>query len=222
MKKAFIVLNALFIIIELILIFVYREIGGIVMKGIASGGFVIIGAVNLIYAYTKKARNGFIWFLFFGLLLSMIGDMILGIDFIIGALIFALGHIFYFIAFCSLNKFENRDTIPSMILFIGSVALLTLTPYFDFGGSLMLVVCIFYALIISLMAGKAISSFLKDKSLINLIILIGAVLFFFSDVMLVFTVFGGAPAIADTLCLFSYWPGQTILAFSGYLYVKEK
>ncbi len=222
MKKKFLILNSVFIIIELILIFTYKEVGGILLKGIASGGFVMIGLINLIYAIACKAKKKvYPALIFAGLFSSMLGDVILGENFIVGALIFALGHIFYFVAFCKLNRFENRDSIPSMVLFLGATAILTLTPYFDFGGYLMLGVCIFYALIISLMAGKAISAFLKVKSSLHLIILIGAVLFFFSDVMLVFNVFGGAPKIADTLCLFSYWPGQTILAFSVYLYIKE-
>lgn len=221
MKKKFLILNAVFIVIELILMLTYRELGGITLKGVASGGFVAIGGLNLIFAFAEKAKKAFPSLMFTGLFLCMLGDVIINSYFIVGALIFALGHIFYFIAFCALNKFENRDTVPCMILFIASVLALTLTPYFDFGGGLMLGVCIFYALIISLMAGKAISAFLKSKSLLNLIILIGAVLFFFSDIMLVFNVFGGAPAIADTLCLFSYWPGQTVLAVSVYFYVKD-
>ncbi len=222
MKKKLLIPNALFIIIEFILIFIYREIGGVVLKGITSGGFVAIGAVNLIYSImSKKGKLAFPSLIFAGLFSSMLGDVILNYDFIVGAFIFALGHIFYFIAFCKLNRFENRDSIPSMILFIGAAALLTLTPYFDFGSDLMLGICIFYAFIISLMAGKAISAFLKNRSSLHLVILIGAVLFFFSDVMLVFNVFGGAPEIADTLCLFSYWPGQTVIAFSMYLYIKE-
>lgn len=222
MKKKFLILNVFFIIVEFILLFTYREIGGVALKGITSGGFVVIGAVNLIYAkISKSIGTAFPALIFAGLFSSMLGDVILNYNFMVGALIFALGHIFYLIAFCVRNKFENRDSIPSMILFIGAAALLTLTPYFDFGGNLMLGVCIFYSLIISLMAGKAISAFLKDRSTINLVILIGAVLFSFSDVMLVFNVFGGAPRIADTLCLFSYWPGQTVIAFSVYMYIKE-
>ncbi len=222
MKRRFLLLNAIFIAIEIFILLTYLVKGGILLKGIASAGFVIIGAINLIYAISDKTKKTvFPSLIFAGLFSSMLGDIIISFNFIIGALIFALGHVLYFIAFCKLNRFENRDTIPSMIIFIGAAALLTLTPYFDFGGNLMLGVCVFYSLIISLMAGKAISAFLKERSLLHLVILIGAVLFFFSDVMLVFNVFGGAPKIADTLCLFSYWPGQTILAFSGYLYAKK-
>jgi uncharacterized membrane protein YhhN len=221
MKNSFKVLNLFFIILEAILLYVYHLNGGIVLKGIASGGFVFIGIINLIYALICKCKAiKFVYITVLGLIFSMLGDIILSSNFIVGALIFAIGHICYFIAFCAHKAYENKDVIPSAILFILSLSVLFLTPYFDFGGALMTVVVMVYALIISFMLGKAISVYLKEKSILNLLIVIGGALFFFSDVMLVFLIFGGAPALANTLCLLSYWPGQTILAFSTFVYVN--
>lgn len=221
MKNTFKILNIIFIIIEAILLFSYREVGGTVFKGITSSGFVVIGMINLIYATIAKSGIKYATTMFLGLLTSMIGDVVLQFDFMIGAVIFALGHIFYFIAFCGLKPFKNRDAIPSAIIFIGAAMLLTLAPVFDFGSSIMLYICLFYALIISFMLGKAISNYLREKSAFYLILVSGAALFFFSDLMLVFNIFGGAPRIADTLCLFSYWPAQTVFAFTGYLHINQ-
>ncbi len=223
MKKTFATLNFAIIVISIILLFVYLAVGGLFMKGICSFAFVVLGLVNLINARVRKCEKTFFPFMIFtGLFLCMAGDIILQKSFMVGAVIFALGHICYLAAFCSLNRFEARDSLPCVVIFILSASILTLTPYFDFGSSLMLGICLFYALIISFMLGKILSDFLKSKSLLNLILVIGAALFFFSDIMLVFNVFGGAPRIADVLCLFSYWPGQTLLAFSSYLYAKDK
>lgn len=221
MKNTFKTLNIIFIIIEAILLFSYRAAGGTVLKGITSGGFVVIGLINLIYAVTAKCGIKYPSTMFLGLFTSMIGDVVLQYDFMIGAVIFALGHIFYFIAFCTLKPYANRDAAPSAILFIGAAALLTLAPIFDFGSSIMLYVCLFYALIISFMLGKAIANYLKERTAFYLVVVIGAALFFFSDLMLVLSIFGGAPKIADTMCLFSYWPAQTLFAFTGFLHINQ-
>ena len=78
----------------------------------------------------------------------------------------------------------------------------------------MQVVCCVYALIISLMVGKAIANFIKEKSKLNLIILIGSSLFFFSDFMLLFSVFSNLGLVFLALCLITYYPAEFILAYS--------
>ena len=55
----------------------------------------------------------------------------------------------------------------------------------------MLIVGIAYCIIISLMTGKSISNYLNDKSNLNKAILIGALLFFISDIFLILDLFGG-------------------------------
>ena len=44
-------------------------------------------------------------------------------------------------------------------------------------------------------------------------------MFYFSDVMLALRMFGGAPLLADRLCLFTYFPGQAVLAHAVFYYV---
>lgn len=223
MKKIFLILNIIFLTITAGLLFYYRETGGTVLKGITSSGFVAVGLINLIYAAMSKCKNmKFPVLMFAGLFISMVGDVVLQFNFMIGAIIFAMGHVCYFAAFCTYMKFKNKDTVPCAIIFIGAAMLITLAPCFDFGGNLMLYVCLFYALIISFMTGKTIADFLREKSLLNLILVIGSAMFFFSDLMLVFSIFGGAPKIADTLCLFSYWPAQCVLAYTVFMFVNRE
>ncbi|MBQ3047627.1 MAG: lysoplasmalogenase, partial [Clostridia bacterium] len=87
-------------------------------------------------------------------------------------------------------------------------------PFFNFDEAIMMIVCLVYALIISLMVGKTISNLITQKSLLNIVLVIGSILFFISDLMLLLNVFGGLPEITDILCLATYYPAQCFLAFS--------
>ena len=153
-----------------------------------------------------------------GLFLSLVADIVLNIHFMIGAGIFALAHVLYVISYSIISKYTWKDLIPAGIIFVPSALVITLVPLFDFGGVLMEVICVVYALIISLMVGKAISNLISKKCGSNLIIVIGSILFFISDLMLLFNVFGSVEAnvalIFDNLCLATYWPAQVLLAYS--------
>lgn len=76
------------------------------------------------------------------------------------------------------------------------------------------IVCIAYALIISLMVGKAISNYVQTKTKLSLVILVGSCLFYFSDFMLVFNVFADISEIFGVLCLSTYYPAEILLAYS--------
>ena len=89
-------------------------------------------------------------------------------------------------------------------------------PIFDFGGIIMHLVCITYAAIISCMVGKSISNYIHNKTLLNLIILVGSALFCFSDLSLVFSCFSSVfpKVLTNVLCLGTYYPAECILAYS--------
>lgn len=222
MKKTTVILNALLITATLISCICYYQFGGLELKGLTSFGFVTVGAVNLIYAVRSRGKNlKFPIMLAIGLLLCMIADIVLNISFIPGALIFAVGHIFYFVSYCSLAKFKIKDIIPSVVIFAASAMIITLLPIFDFGSLLMEMICLVYALVISCMVGKSISNLIRDKNTVNIILMAGSILFYFSDLMLLFNVFAGAPKITDTLCLFTYYPAQCVLAHSIFQFAKK-
>ncbi len=222
MKKTFGILNAVFIPIALILGYCYYEFGGLLLKGIASGGFVTVGLINLIYAVRAKAKVKFPILMFCGLFICMVADVILNIEFIPGALIFAVGHIFYYIAYLTEEKFFKRDIVPTSILIIATILILTAIPFLVFEPELMRYVCILYAIIISFMVGKAISNYIGKRKTKELIIMIGSICFFFSDLMLVFDMFADVGEYFGELCLGSYYPAQCLLAFSIFKSVDEK
>lgn len=232
-KRTFLTLNTILFFCGLFSTVCYDQFGGLWLKGVTSFWFVLIGLVNMIYLKkyaaldsTKALRSveadsaplKFPAFMMAGLILCFIADIILNITFIPGALIFAVGHICYFAAYCGLLNFRGKDIIPSVIIFICSASLVLFVPIFDFGFPLMQYLILVYALVISLMVGKAIANMRRSRTPLTKLIVVGSCLFFFSDLMLLLCYFAGAPQITDTLCLFTYYPGQYLLAHSLFRY----
>lgn len=221
MKKFYSVSNILLILTTVISCLCYDAIGGIRLKALTSAWFVLLGLVNLVFAWQeKKLGRGFPVLLALGLVICRAGDIVLNVDFIPGALVFAAGHVFYFAAYCRLEKLMPRDLIPAGVIFIGAAGLL-LSPIFDFGQGPMKGICLMYAAIISCMVGKSVANFRRRPGIDTGLLMAGSALFFFSDLMLVLCWFAGAPRITDTLCLFTYFPGQAILAHAIYWHVKK-
>ncbi len=193
----------------------YMIYGTLLIKSIVSASFVVLGLVNFIYMYMQNKKvNIFMILMLCGLFFAMLGDIVLEIEFIIGALLFAVGHVFFLISYITLKKYCLKDFIVSMCIFVPCTLAIFLLPIFDFGGIMMQLICVFYALIITLMTGKAVMNFVKEKSLFNLIVMVGSLLFIFSDLMLLFNVFASAPRIVGILCLATYYPAECFLAYS--------
>ena len=209
------IFNFIFLLLILTGDISYIIFGGTWLKGLTSALFVLLGVANFVFAVLLKSKKfKFPSMLLFGLFFAMLGDIFLNIHFITGAILFAVGHIFFFVSYCYLQKFNWKNLLYGLAIFVPSVLFITLAPIFDFGGILMEMVCIVYALIISLMVGKAVANLVKEKSILNIVILIGSCLFFFSDLMLLLNVFGGLPKIIDILCLITYYPAEFLLAHS--------
>ena len=219
MKKTILLTN-IFLIIAVLVGDVFYMINGLILvKALTSLGFVAIGVVNFIYLLKNKTEEKrFAIFMLAGLVFSMLGDIFLEIIFILGAGLFAVGHVLYFVAYCFLVKPRWLDLIISSCIAVPSVLVITLVSIFNFGGILMEMVCIIYALVISCMVGKAVGNYVKFKSALTLVIMVGSILFFFSDLMLLFNVFADVSRVFGVLCLSSYYPAQILLGLSLLLY----
>ena len=215
MKKSFAILNIFLIAAVFACNYFYITDGGSDLKALTSSLFVLLGLVNLIgSAVVKSRRIRFCVTMTAGLVLAMLGDIMIGRNFIIGALLFALGHIGYFAAQCFIMRFGVRDAACGAVLFAAVAAFLLLCPLLEFGDETIHLLCIAYALIISLMTGKAESDFFRGKSVLTAVLAIGSLLFFFSDLMLVFDQFMGMGHTSAVLCLSTYYPAQCLLAYS--------
>ena len=218
MKKTVFLLNAVLIIFTAVMCAIYKNNYQLWLKALTASGFVAIGAVNFVHTLVLKKKKGFPLFAFMGLALCMAGDIILFKNFILGAAVFVLGHIMYVAAYCALKKVCLTDIIVIPLTAAASLGFILFCPAFDFGGAVMTAVAAVYALVISVMLGKAISNLITERSLLHLIILLGSLMFFVSDIALAFNIFGGSPAWSNTLCLFTYFPGQCVIALSLYFY----
>ena len=221
MKKIFNIINLALILAILVGDIFYIKHGTLLIKSITSACFVLLGAINLVYAIKYKGEYKFSIIMLVGLTFAMLGDIFLEIHFITGAGLFAVGHVFYFVSYCQLIKFKAIDLIAGVIIFVPSTLFITLSPIFDFGGVLMEIVCVVYAIIISIMVGKSITNLIKQRTVLNVLLVVGSCLFFFSDLMLLLNVFADLNNVVGILCLATYYPAQCVLAHS-LLYVKNK
>ena len=218
MKKGICCLNGLFLLVSLIGVSVYDQRGGLMIKALNAAVFAVLGLINGAYALKLRRFNPL--YMVLALLLGMTADVMLHYSFIGGALIFALGHALYFIAFCRMERLRLSDLIPGILLFMPTGLWLLLSPRFRFGSDLMEGVCVGYALIISLMMGKALANFMRNRNIAYGLIVLGCGLFVFSDIMLVLRAFARAPRWTDTACLYTYFPGQCITAHAM-MYLAE-
>ena len=147
-----------------------------------------------------------------GLFFAMLGDILLEIQFMVGAGFFAIGHILFIVAYYFVERFHWLDLLIGGILALTSALIVTLVPIFDFGSLMLEILIVFYAIIISFMLGKAVSNLIRKRNILNLMIMIGSFLFFFSDLMLLLGIFGNIDV--SVLCLATYYPATTILALS--------
>ena len=222
MKKTFTILNVILIAVALTNTVLYRFVGGLLMKGIASTSFAVIGIVNLFYVNRMGCEKpGFPKWMTAALVMSVAADVVLNVEFLVGVVLFALAHVGYVAAYCTLEGFQKRDLLPMAA--VGAVSLLVLNaPMFQITDPVWKVLVTVYALIISCMLGKAVSNALREKTRVRWMLLAGSLLFWFSDLMLAWELFAGGGRFADTLCLFTYWPGQTVLAHSLFHYAKSE
>ena len=196
--------------------YLFIPVSEYITKTIASCAFVLGGAINLIYSLQNPSIYGenknYKWWMLVGLVFACMGDIFLIDFFVLGVAFFALGHVFYFISFLAIQKICLRDLFVSIAIFIPSTILILFYKGFDFNG--MQAIILIYALVISFMMGKAISNYIGNKKLSNLIVMLGSVAFFISDFILMFRLFAGWGRVGSILCLAFYYPAQFLLAWS--------
>lgn len=219
MKKLFLMVNAIMLTFILIFDVYYMVRGGLFFKAVASIMFVVAGVINLTYCIKEKMNLKFPIWMIVALIWAMLGDILLLFNFYLGVVTFAVAHIFYFVSYCMFEKINGRDFLCGIIISVITLPIILFTPFLNFESALMQGVCCAYAIIISLMVGKAISNLLKENNIVNMIIVIGSVLFFISDFMLMLSLFGDI-SVASYLCLGTYYPAQFLLAFSLFVYAS--
>ena len=205
--------------------FLYLITGGLLFKAAASTGFVAIGIINFIQTRNRlRGHKAFSLPLLCGLVIAMSGDIAINLSFIVGAALFASGHILFFAAQCNLCPREDRnyirDIVCALCLFAVNMSILLFAPL-ETGSVTTFLICSIYAAIISVMAGKAISNFIGKKMPVFRLMLIGTVLFMLSDIFLVLYSFMGRIDVLHYICITLYYISEIILADSYLVLAKE-
>ena len=223
-NKLMFAVNALMISAIFILNYFYQSNGfDFTLKCICSASFALLGLINLAHALITGQRDRkFYMGMTLGLILAFLGDVLIGYDFIVGAATFALGHVCFVFAYCFMQRMQKLDCAISAVLFAGCLIFLLFCPLLSFEAAVFRIVCIAYALIISTMLGKALGNFVRERSLVNGTIAAASVLFFFSDLMLVFDWFIGLWSWTDHACMGTYYPALCLLALAMLLKTNEK
>ena len=113
LQKPLLAVNLTLMAVIFALNFVYQSNGfDFTLKCICSGGFALMGVLNLVYALAAGRQGTAIYVsMAAGLILAMLGDVLIGYDFIVGAGTFALGHVCFVVAYCFMQRLRGADLI---------------------------------------------------------------------------------------------------------------
>ncbi len=194
----------------------YQSLGfNYTLKIMCSSGFALMGIINMIYAYKKVADKKVLLAMTFGLVFAFLGDVAINPNFILGVIFFALGHVFFVVAYLTYRRLGKPDVIFSAGLGIFSVGFILLFPYIMFSVPALKYVVLLYAVIISVMVGKSVGNVLREKNAFTGMIAAGSVLFFISDMMLLLAWFSTLEGRwTSHVCMAAYYPGLCLLAGS--------
>lgn len=192
----------------------------VLLKGAASACFVVLGILSA----GLSSERGTAWVLIAGLALGAVADVLLGLRFVlaeqgqriflVGILVFLLGHVMYLVAL--VPRCPMPALVAAFILGIGATALLMRWifmriraegPIRAFG--------IVYVGAITVLNSVAIATMLAVPTTFSAIFVLGALLFLVSDVVLILNTFGGEESFELRVTnLTLYYLGQLLIALS--------
>ena len=201
-------------------VFLWREfrksyIQAVVLKGLASVCFVVLGALCSPGTHTANL-------IVIGLILGCVADVLLNLRyvflikgqliFLVGILVFLSGHIMYLAAVLPLCPYKLACIITGIVLtallMVWIFSRVTAKPAFKiFGvvyiGAIMLLNCV------------AVGNVIAEQSAFHTVFAIGAVLFLVSDIVLILNTFGSEfrQSLRNTN-ISLYYAGQLLIAFS--------
>lgn len=207
-------LNIILFAIMLIFDFVYIFTEELLFKIITSSLFISLGLINFTQCIKNKKDLKFPICMLTALIYAMIGDVLLEVNLDIGVIAFAVAQIFYCTSYSKLNTFVRRDFLYSFIISITTlISIVFILREVIFNDISMFILGSMYIIILSSMLGKSISNVIREHSSVNIVIVIGAILFFISDMCLILNMYVGL-SFFRYICLITYYLAQFLLAFS--------
>ncbi|MBE6886458.1 MAG: hypothetical protein E7486_05845 [Ruminococcaceae bacterium] len=222
-KTVLLLCNLLLVVAVCLLNYCYMSQGyAFFFKCTASIGFALMGLLNLGCALlTRHPNRPFFFLAAGGMLLALLGDCLINGNFLAGAGAFAAGHLSFLAAFCCLGRFRWADLLFSLLFALGGGGFLLLDPALDFPSPVIRWGCVVYCGIISVMVGKGLGNLLARKSPATLLLAAGGVLFYFSDLMLVFDGFAHMDWASEA-CIATYYPALCLLGMGIFFAVIDR
>lgn len=159
-----------------------------------------------------KPDSKFKQFIFFGLIFSLFGDVLIESSsdmFVFGLLAFLIGHIAYIIAFSRRNR--QGFLFPLVFILAFGVGFY----WFLYPGlNEMAIPVLLYILVILMMVWRAIAQRKFNKYAIFAVV--GSLFFTFSDSIIAINKFHTAVPYARWIIMFSYWTAQSLIFYSAY------
>lgn len=195
-----------------------KPVLAVTLKGIASLIFVCLGF--MISTFTKDAHVA--TYVKLGLIFGMLGDILLNLRyvftkkgnliFLVGILIFMIGHIFYFVAILPMctNKLVaiGVGVVLTFFLLKWIFSQIEAKMAFKIFG-------VFYLGAITIMNCVACANMITLHNTFTIALFIGALLFLLSDIVLILNTFGKESKFALRITNLSlYYVGQLVIAFS--------
>ena len=223
-RRLMLAVNIALIAAVCVLNYIYQSNGfSYTLKCRTSGCFAALALLNFVWSLWADRKNRKIHLLLcLGLVLAWQGDLAINHDFITGAAIFAAGHVFLVAGYCVAQPLRRGDWLCILPVAAFSLCFLLFYPYLFFGNAIRRAACFVYAVIISVMLGKAAGNFLRRPKLFEGLLAVGSVLFFFSDFMLLLHWFVGKWSWTDNACMAAYYPAVCLLAIAMYAKTVEK
>ena len=191
---------------------------GLIAKCIASLCFIAIGYISYV-----RHNSNFNYLILIGLILDGIGDLFLAIrniafkqtTFILGALSFLAGHVYYIRAQFPIANYYLMQCIFAGIV-VGAIIFYLLSNACRF-KKVFVIIGIVYCIMITIMSALSVGIYLTNKIESNLLFMIGTLLFVSSDIILILNQFSKKVSWMHPVYSLLYFIAQIIISYSLYL-----
>ena len=212
-----------------------KYVPAVILKGTASLVFVIIGIIGFVqmesgmpFAFYDRLllvnmTHSIALMVVLGLIFGMLGDIFLGLRFVfekigqkiflVGILVFFIGHIFYMIALVPMVPWNKYIFQSAMIGVVAAAVILLLIYKFLEIKLAFKIFGFFYIGAVVIMTAIAIGNWVASRCGFTAMFAIGAFLFMVSDVVMIFNTFGKTQRFGLRITnLGLYYIGQLLIA----------
>lgn len=179
----------------------------------AKASCTFIPVLLCLYALIHTNAPATKWFLFAGVFICMIADVILGIQFVAGMLTFLIAHLCFIAYFFTLAPFNGISLIIFIVLYACVARLFW--RYVPTLGSRLIPFAV-YPAVLTLMISIAVMLPFALNSAGAICIAVGAGLFGISDSVLADTTLGTVTQVKDRMVMYLYYPAVYLLAVSAF------